>query len=67
MVVDEAEKKIGKEIEVEFVRLNQTASGTMMFAKQVIARRQSAKKVITRVASKRSARKAARSDKKTKK
>lgn len=33
VVVDDAENKIGKEIEVEFVRLNQTASGTMMFAK----------------------------------
>ena len=35
VVVDEAEKKIGKEVEVEFIRLNQTASGTMMFARIV--------------------------------
>lgn len=33
VVVDNASDKIGHEIEVEFVRLNQTASGTMMFAK----------------------------------
>lgn len=43
VVVDDAEKKIGKEIEVEFVRLNQTASGTMMFAKQVATRRQTSR------------------------
>lgn len=39
VVVDEAKDKIGKEIEVEFLRLNQTASGTMMFAKMVTERR----------------------------
>lgn len=33
VVVDHASKKIGEEIEVEFVRVNQTAAGTMMFAK----------------------------------
>ena len=33
VIVDHASKKIGEEIEVEFVRVNQTAAGTMMFAK----------------------------------
>lgn len=35
VVVDRASKRIGEEIEVEFLRLNQTASGTMMFARPV--------------------------------
>ncbi len=35
VVVDDAEKKLGQEIEVEFIRLNQTASGVMMFARPV--------------------------------
>lgn len=33
VVVDNASDKIGKEIDVEFIRLNQTASGSMMFAR----------------------------------
>lgn len=33
VVVDHASEKLGQEIEVEFIRLNQTASGTMLFAK----------------------------------
>lgn len=33
VVIDHASRKIGEEVEVEFVRLNQTASGSMMFAK----------------------------------
>lgn len=33
VVVDQAKSKIGEEVEVEFVRVNQTAAGTMMFAK----------------------------------
>lgn len=33
VVVDHASDKLGQEIEVEFIRLNQTASGTMLFAK----------------------------------
>lgn len=33
VVVDHASEKVGQEIEVEFIRLNQTASGTMLFAK----------------------------------
>lgn len=43
VVVDEAKDKIGKEIEVEFLRLNQTASGTMMFARTVTERREPTK------------------------
>lgn len=35
VVVDNASDKIGKEIAIEFVRLNQTASGAMMFARPV--------------------------------
>ncbi len=35
VVVDQASKRIGEEVEVEFVRLNQTAAGSMMFAKLV--------------------------------
>lgn len=33
VVIDHASDKLGREIEVEFIRLNQTASGTMLFAK----------------------------------
>lgn len=33
VVVDHASNRIGEEVEVEFVRLNQTAAGSMMFAK----------------------------------
>lgn len=33
VVVDNANDKIGQEIEVEFVKLNQTTSGTMLFAR----------------------------------
>lgn len=33
VVVDHASEKLGQEVEVEFIRLNQTASGTMLFAK----------------------------------
>lgn len=35
VVVEKAKNYIGKEVEVEFQRLNQTAAGTMMFAKLV--------------------------------
>lgn len=35
VVVDQAKSKIGTEVEVEFVRVNQTAAGTMLFAKLV--------------------------------
>lgn len=38
VVVDNASDKIGKEIEIEFVRLNQTASGAMMFARPVFSK-----------------------------
>lgn len=38
VVIDHASNKVGKEVEVEFQRLNQTASGTMMFAKLVTTR-----------------------------
>lgn len=33
VVVDNANKKIGQDVEIEVIRLNQTVSGTMMFAK----------------------------------
>ena len=33
VVIDHASEKVGQEIEVEFIRLNQTASGTMLFAR----------------------------------
>lgn len=33
VVIDNASDKIGKEVDVEFVKLNQTASGIMMFAR----------------------------------
>lgn len=35
VVIDHASNKVGKEVEIEFQRLNQTASGTMMFAKLI--------------------------------
>ncbi len=35
VVVDNASDKIGRELEIEFVKLNQTASGSMMFARMV--------------------------------
>lgn len=33
VVIDQAKSQIGREVEVEFVRLNQTAAGSMLFAK----------------------------------
>lgn len=39
VVVDRASNKIGEEIEVEFIRVNQTAAGTMMFAKPISTRK----------------------------
>lgn len=33
VVVDHANSKLGQEVEVEFLRINQTAAGTMLFAK----------------------------------
>lgn len=44
VVVDQAKSKIGEEVEVEFVRVNQTAAGTMMFAKLVKPVRDSRRK-----------------------
>lgn len=41
VVVDHASKRVGEEIEVEFLRLNQTASGTMMFARPVASPKRS--------------------------
>ncbi len=35
VVIDRATSHVGEEVEVEFVRLNQTAAGSMMFAKLV--------------------------------
>lgn len=35
VVVDNASDRIGREVEIEFIRLNQTASGAMMFARLV--------------------------------
>lgn len=43
VVVDQADKKVGEEVEVEFSRLNQTAAGSMMFAKLVRGSRISSK------------------------
>lgn len=37
VVIDHASDQVGKEIEVEFIRLNQTAAGTMLFAKKVLS------------------------------
>lgn len=45
VVVDQADKKVGEEVEVEFSRLNQTAAGSMMFAKLVRASKSNAKPV----------------------
>ena len=39
VVVDKAANKIGKEINVEFVRFIQTSAGRMMFAKQTTIRK----------------------------
>ncbi len=33
VVIDQAKDKVGQEVEVEFIRLNQTSAGSMMFAK----------------------------------
>lgn len=35
VVVEKAKNRIGEEVEIEFQRLNQTAAGTMMFAKLI--------------------------------
>ena len=35
VVIDQAKEKVGQEVEVEFIRLNQTSAGSMMFAKLV--------------------------------
>lgn len=43
VVIDHAGKRIGEEVEVEFTRLNQTAAGSMMFAKLVVERKVSNK------------------------
>lgn len=51
VVVERASDKIGEEVEVEFVHLNQTAAGTMMFAKPV-ATRTAAKAIASRTATK---------------
>jgi hypothetical protein len=48
VVVDEADKLVGKEIQVEFLKYVQTNSGRMMFAKRVVTKRTSAKKVSTK-------------------
>ncbi len=45
VVVDNASDKVNKEVEIEFAKLNQTASGVMMFAKLV--HHQNAKKNTT--------------------
>ena len=39
VVVDEADKLVGKEIQVEFLKYVQTSSGRMMFAKKVVTKR----------------------------
>lgn len=39
VVVDRAANKVGKEIDIEFVRFIQTSAGRMMFAKQTTTRR----------------------------
>lgn len=39
VVVDHASQHVGEELEIEFVRVNQTAAGTMMFAKPIKARK----------------------------
>lgn len=46
VVVDKASNKINQEVEIEFVRLNQTPSGAMMFAK-LVGRRPSLRRSIT--------------------
>lgn len=54
VVVDHASKKVGEEIEVEFIRVNQTAAGTMMFARPVAnkATNKTANKVTNKPANK---------------
>jgi len=44
VVVEKGKKHIGEEVEVEFQRLNQTAAGTMMFARLVSPQTKSAPK-----------------------
>lgn len=39
VVIDHASDKVGKEVEIEFIRLKQTASGSMMFARLASASR----------------------------
>lgn len=39
IVIDRAKSYLGQEVEVEFIRLNQTAAGTMMFARLVRPRK----------------------------
>ena len=54
VVVDEADKLVGKEIEVEFLKYVQTNSGRMMFAKKVASKKYTSKKSLAKkVASKR--------------
>jgi uncharacterized protein YacL len=48
VVVDEADKLVGKEIQVEFLKYVQTNSGRMMFAKRVATKRTPAKKISTK-------------------
>lgn len=48
VVVMGASKYVGEEVEVEFIRINQTAAGTMMFAKLVKAPSAKAHKVIAK-------------------
>ncbi len=52
VVVEKAKNYIGKEVEVEFQRLNQTAAGTMMFAKLVSSSSSKAKSASARGSSK---------------
>lgn len=52
VVVEKAKNYIGKEVEVEFQRLNQTAAGTMMFAKLVSSASSKAKFASARGSSK---------------
>ena len=39
VVIDHGKSHLGQEVEVEFIRLNQTAAGTMMFARLVRSRK----------------------------
>lgn len=54
VVVERAGHKIGEEVEVEFVHLNQTAAGTMMFARPVSTRQAVKKPIEAKPKSKRS-------------